>query len=768
MSEKDSLLNEFLGIIGNADKQDDYEIEARIGDFYGDKFTSNTSSKQFFRVLEHFLKLDDIFVYVSHEVSQKTPGVVPTKPDIITDIYYNYNEGNRRVNLRESFIDIPDSPHFFSTKKNVANVDLKDYFTRFSMSKEVDLKENPMKHSIPPQAVRIKKRWSFAIKDSKMEHPLQPFRVDMTYVTGYTINERGKKDDKPRFEIELEVVNKPITTTDQLWDGVRYIIKLLQQTEYPVTKRTVKDVTEDFNNLFRDEIKSLEKTMRENSRTPNWRFNFNNLINIVNKPVNLKLDALFNPNDLAITDKADGERKLLLIRPDGGYLLSGPNDVSLYLQSRNDSVRYYIKPKIAEFLNNTIIDGELVLLNSGEKEYLAFDLLVYKGEDVRNLPFSERIDKLNEIKNKINITFKKYYMPDDGEFYERTNKLLEDIPDKPYGNDGIILNNINDIYTHRENIFEKREIATSKKTVSKITVEKLPSVYKWKPPELLTIDFKIKVIDPDTLEVYVKNDKSPQSFKFVGTRKYPFNGLVKVDSLELNGNPLSDNQVVEMKWNSELKNFVPFRIRFDREQPNKFSTVKSVWEDIMNPISEDTIRGTDLKLMRKYHNLEKDLMIKKCEQKHILDIGSGRGGDLHKWKNLESVILAIEPSIDNLNEFSKRLVKADYVETGYPNQYKYGKTVVTLHQAGGQDTETIIKLYKSTYGRNVETQSINCITMFNVLTFFFEKESLLDSLINTIDSLLHQKGTFMGMVMDGNKVKELLGNDKEFKPEGEG
>ncbi len=739
-----------IGIPNNLGIQDGYEIEARIGTFRGKRFTSNVDSKDFYRVLEHFLThTDEIYSYVPQETSIRTEEAtgkpMPYKPDIVTEVTFQIKEKGRPQRIRESFIEMPNlqTPRFYSTKRTLDNVDFVDYFTRFSIAKEQDLSTtSPVPAGTLPQSLRIKHRWSFALADQQADHPLQPYRVDLTHVTGWYLNDRNNRIPINTHEIELEVIYKPIKSAQHdLWPGVHFMLELVQNTQFPVTAATVSSVVQGFNDVFSDEITSLERAMKR--KNPRWFFNRSwRLFNVVNKPINLKINALYMPELLAITDKADGERRLMYIRLDGAYLLYPPNEVLRYLRIpvKGQDDPYYIQPEHAKSLNDTVIDGELVLLDDGTRDYLAFDLLVDRGVDIRQLKFTDRIERLKDLlaKNPINITMKEFHPPALGNFYTRTNKVLDTIDHKPYGNDGLIFNNINDTYSSG-------------------------NVYKWKPPDKLTIDLEINQISPDTFEIYVKGDRAgPKRAQFKGTVRYPMNGEMVVNPPIINDTPLATGQIIEVGWDSEQSMFIPFRIRFDRDTPNNYSTAIDVWRDIMNPLLESTIRGYDLKIMRYYHNVVKRNMLERCEKGTIIDIGSGRGGDLHKWKNLKVEVLAIEPNAEFLQEFHYRLLESEYkpafsrTDQGPTYKYVFDGTVVTLMQGFGQDTKKIVDAYKATYGQKRATDSADCIAIFNALTFFFDNESSLDSLVTTIDELLRVGGYFMGMVMDGTLVRQAL------------
>lgn len=703
--------------------QGNYEFEIRFGEFkfdYGtrrSKFISSIEPKIFYRLLKYFGTLEDIYDYIPQQVSIQTNNAlnikVPSNPDLITEhVYVDPNNPYKRV--RESFIsEITNGPKFYNTKEKVEYIDNEAYNQRFSIAYEEDLGERSVPSSANLQALREKKRWSFAVNKELAERSewriLANLQIDLTHVTGW-FNDNGKKVQVNDFEFEAEIVKKPFNYEKDVFPGIVFLIQLYQNTCYLIDTNETRLIFNQFNKLFEKDIQSFEsEKQKQNER---WQFSRSKyLFNPVNKPVNLKLEHLENIDNLVITDKADGERKLLFFTQSGIYAVYPPRDI----------IKISNKP-IPGF-SNTLLDGELVKSSDGCSPdsllFLGFDLLFYRGEDRRDISFTDRINKLPKltVESDIIIEPKKFYSA--GNFYSNVNTLLNKISEKSekrYGNDGIIINQKNGVY--------------------------LTPVYKWKPVDLLTIDFYVRKVDKNIYELLVKSGSGLE--RFIGTDEHRFSGFLATDE------PLNTGQIVEMAWDGET--FKLKRIRDDRDQPNNKSTSISIWNDIMRPIEETTIRGKNLVMLRYLHNKIKKSILEECREKYLLDIGSGRGGDLHKWKSSKIKVYAVEPSLEHIKEFRDRLLESGYVFDEQTSLYKFKETQVKILNTVGQDTEKIVAGYNETFD-----VLPSCITLFNSLTFFFESEESLDSLINTIDNLLSPGGSFMGMVMDGYTVRKLLG-----------
>jgi hypothetical protein len=307
--------------------------------------------------------------------------------------------------------------------------------------------------------------------------------------------------------------------------------------------------------------------------------------------------------------------------------------------------------------------------------------------------------------------------------------------------------------------------------------------FKWKPPSQLTIDFYLQPMTHENIkdrqiEYYPemhyyytmvggsidKNKKIDMSI-FTGDYNHPYAGYIMLerDTIKEEGGEPIDGRIVECEWRKYEdgeSDFVPLRIREDRTRPNDYDpTAISVWQDINNPITQDTIEGRNLKIMRKYHNEVKSELLAKnfAPGATILDIGSGRGGDIHKWRALGfKKVYAMEPDTGaNIEAFKSRLEqdkenkKRKDITKGIPFTYPD----VEILNYGSQKTRKIHKQLKK------DRSVLDGIVAFFSLTFFPKNEKMYKSLLNTID-LIPVGGKFVGIVLSGERVKSLFNSTK--------
>ncbi|KAJ3077524.1 Dcp1p-Dcp2p decapping enzyme complex alpha subunit, partial [Quaeritorhiza haematococci] len=188
--------------------------------------------------------------------------------------------------------------------------------------------------------------------------------------------------------------------------------------------------------------------------------------------------------DYFVCEKSDGVRYMLLlmVTPKGpaGFMIDRKNNfhyVKLYFPLPNNPSKFH---------NETLLDGELIIDVEGDQRhlrYLVFDLIVVNGNSIAQRSFSTRLGILQQDVIKPH----KHFMAKHPELREQqpfqlemkkqersygVNLVFADIPKLKHANDGLIFTPVKLPYFPG-------------------TCQKL---LKWKPPDMCTVDFKIKVI----------------------------------------------------------------------------------------------------------------------------------------------------------------------------------------------------------------------------------------------------------------------------------
>ena len=277
-----------------------------------------------------------------------------------------------------------------------------------------------------------------------------------------------------------------------------------------------------------------------------------------------------------------------------------------------------------------------------------------------------------------------------------------------------------------------------------------PDVCKWKHPEDLTIDFQIKIISGENnsriLNLYVFDGQNP--VKFTGTDRYPLlPENIRMKGSELTINESLNNKIIEFEWKKENDKVIlqPRKYRNDKTNPNQKIVAEDVWEDIMDPIFIEDLVGDTPELAIKYHNtIKADLYYdvgKKYEKNFtLLDIGSGRGGDIGRWKKFTGNIIAVEPYKPNRDELIKRLEKSDVNDR------------VTIVPLGGEKTVEITKAVKE----NIPGGKVDVVSLMLSMSFFWSSTDHLEALVRTIVTNLKPGGKIIFLTIDGNSIEQLF------------
>ena len=122
----------------------------------------------------------------------------------------------------------------------------------------------------------------------------------------------------------------------------------------------------------------------------------------------------------------------------------------------------------------------------------------------------------------------------------------------------------------------------------------------------------------------------------------------------------------------------------------------------------------------------------------VLDIGCGRGGDIHKYfhSNFKKIV-AVDNHIESLNIAKERFEKC-YPKSNIDIQY-------ILH-----DAKQSVLILKS---------KVNVVVMNFSLNYFFKNENCLRNLFQTISESLYELGCFVGIALDGDIVKSVYSLD---------
>jgi hypothetical protein len=294
----------------------------------------------------------------------------------------------------------------------------------------------------------------------------------------------------------------------------------------------------------------------------------------------------------SVTLKVDGERFLMMVGLDSQVVFIDRSTNIFYLvNSFGERVRF---PGIkAPFL----LDGELVKHQNGLYEYLVFDLLfypnkanrlttyMYQNYEYRYIVAHECVSLINKYRfDGFQVSLKQWFpiteIFNTKNFYQyiidATNGYRKKRSIPELNADGLIFQpNDGPYIPFREwNGYNNVQ-------------------FKWKPPEELTIDFKIQVVG----DHWVLLTKTDQQFMVNQPKDSKGNNVQPVPAMcypsKSDFNKYKNFDIVEFKYqhkNNPQKNlFQPVRLR-NEKSANSYATVMSTLDVIYNPFYIDDLR----------------------------------------------------------------------------------------------------------------------------------------------------------------------------------
>lgn len=653
-------------------------------------------------------------------------------------------------------------------KNNISNADLNEYGMRFSVSREKPI--DPYQH-MNVDFIRNVKRRSYACPGLG--------KIDLSIIDYEKYVLQNKEITKIRYEVEFEAdpdIFKNIIQKDRYKNITQHIYLLINDSHLIYDLNTKNRIINAFNGLLGSRQKySFDKKVITHARPIKYRdIVWGGLIG--------------NPKtNYRVSHKADGQRGFLFIYERNIWLLSGSSDVNKIHHLGNSQ------------MDRTILDIEVIPYKNRNMElqntprvpywFVVLDGLYIQSVDIRSDDHNNRLMKTQSFiqyfqnNSLLNITSKSFYSIDRP---EELFSIVRDIDNQPklYETDGLVFvpNKVPYITHQDQNVKNPDNLPLRLRTLTNI-----PEIVKWKPVSEITIDLMI-IKNQDGSAQLLTSEVDNSLVSFTGSRYAPFN----VQMLSKNSiwdRAISGN-IVEFSWNSKNNKLIPKQIRLDKRFPNRKAIAIDNWNDINDPININVLKGQSIKLMRKYHNRVKRALFDRAgnQKKNgtILDIGSGRGGDIYSMNRHFSRMLLVEPQSSHIAELISRLynggvgerilalVKADEKQniqnllTDRGLDLNNGKIIfidnigqltstirptdkAMILQTVGQDNELIRNATQIFLGGPADVVSM----MFS-LSFFWESPDILNKLAQTISENNKPNGIYIFTTIDGNAVKQVF------------
>ena len=379
----------------------------------------------------------------------------------------------------------------------------------------------------------------------------EPYKIDLSVVKSnnsdkrrrmiptYRVDESGVFDNTEGYEIEIEMLpryelgayNDVDLLESALKTGIKTVLAGLQESNYPISYDEQDSVKQEYVKLFKGSEYEGRVYNRDFIGPSSYTLQMTNVTDVSEDSIAPNIR-----NNYTVTDKADGQRKMMYVGNNG----------KIYLIDTNLNIQYTgCTVKTKDDFAGTLIDGEHIL---HDKEgnfinlYAAFDIYYRNKQSVREKMFvssnsedlkeNQRlhilINTINslEIKEKggyIPMTFeyKRFYMEgNDASIFDGCKLIMDRVKDGliKYNTDGLI--------------FTPAEFAVGGSSKGKASALKKITwdySFKWKPPEYNTIDFLVVTKKGDNNQDEVGNIfQKGEGLSDANT------GIVQYKTLELN------------------------------------------------------------------------------------------------------------------------------------------------------------------------------------------------------------------------------------------
>ena len=785
-------LNKFVNYVHSQENTEQLELEIKV---LADSrirrpgfITSNAS-------------LDDI-KFIAHQVSNQgeasisqTINFIETKANFMTVKQLHYVNGVQDPSKKSFYTKQSLMPPIYLTSSD------KPAF-KIGLNREIPQQDAPDIFDI----VRFRFRYSVDIPNWRMDLTLVKELRDTTNISQLK-NIRDKLFNKLTPKTFLDNIN---------WN---YSDRIELEFEYTgdLSKFSLAHITQldqfiqPSNKTYHDCICDIARIIRPESMREFQRGTYG-LKQLGASPIELTRKSYFTDvmptiDNFIITEKIDGIRTMLIIQDNMVYILTSNSREfkSFELDESNSCKLDEIKLKNNINQIPIILDTECIEID-GHPRYYIFDIISHPDcPNISKQSYYKRLECFNGIEtqnytiNGKEFLYNKNFLQLDKENYGTViSDFYESMKTQEYDIDGLIF--------------------ISSDANKTIPYQKTRN-YKWKPIELMAIDFIAKKCPAEMLGIspYVSRENQTLYLLFCGMRREHYKklgvekfraytklfsnvcdnqyGRIRDSYYPIQFSPSSnpyaylfwsdnnklDGKVVELSYDTTLCDWHLHRIREDRAEDvkrksyygNYFKYAEYIWMNYQNPLTitglgegsnNSYFSNTDTSLyfaQRKFNNYVKKKLIelnaKQTDLSWFIDLCSGNGQDLTKYIDCGFRHgLLTDIDRDALTEAINR--KFMYIENKNIDRDKYCKLFVQHMDMTRPNKENAKLIYNGHFG--IPPEGVPLVVCNFALHYFIPNLTKMRNFINLLNKILAPGGIFIFTAFSGERVFDLLQEDE--------
>ncbi|ORX73459.1 hypothetical protein BCR32DRAFT_285619 [Anaeromyces robustus] len=618
-----------------------------------------------YRIIGH-----SIYPYIKNEKEETTTEENALNEFQYTDLsnLFNYLKNNENIEITNSL------NHHIEYTKKLTLVTFYYFIFKISLSIEVSLDSTSIKHHLKNENKME------VVNENENENEIEDFNVNKSETKDFNESE-NEIEDTIQNEIEKENVvgNENINHNEvnnrcinnlknkdmnkkykELSISIlKYITPIIKKRRSFLIKNDVRiDMTvfEDKSQFEIDFSKNIYQKKKDIidivhtimlsldcsnfildylfSLVPNFEFQ---------KPITPSLDILYKEaknlieNTFYVAAKTDGFRRLIIVINNLMFSISETFHVEYICQ---------IKSNI-----NIVFDCEYI-----DDVFIPFDIIYY-NDDLRNKSYSERIGILNtlnfqEFNHK--IVQKNIIQCSSFQDLQIISNTLTKNDNKLIPNDGIIITDGQSSYYDNVKVYKIKTINTVDLRFDGRYFYAKQHLIKKSNLNLTLSEYKKICQLYNKHKKYVKQQNNKNNF-------YYQKQVEIINDIPIKKRVVQYHLVREKKIpfiieiNLDTKTFV--KERKDKYTSNSIYTFNSILIASYQKINIEIFSPSSTTLMRKYHNIIKQNILNKYKG-NLLDIGTGNGGDIHKWKHFRKIV-CVEPDHEKIKILKERISKSE-------------------------------------------------------------------------------------------------------------